>query len=68
MHYAYLFRGNTQDAVVAKEKFDEGIKHMRSLLINNNYIYVRSYMTPSSSGRSRVGTSLTNAGSSLDSL
>ena len=53
---------------MAKEKFDEGIKHMRSLLINNNYIYVRSYMTPVAGGRGRVGTSLTNAGSSLDSL
>ena len=41
MHYAYLFRGNTQDALVAKEKFDDGIKHMRSLLINR-YDYVRS--------------------------
>lgn len=41
MHYAYLFRGNTQDAIVAKEKFEEGIKNMRSMLINR-YDYVRS--------------------------
>ena len=42
MFYAYLFRGNTQDSMVAKEKFEEGLKSMRSLLINR-YEYVRSY-------------------------
>ena len=68
MHYAYLFSGNSQDAIIAKEKFDEGIKHMRSLLINN-YTYVRSYMIPTVAGsRGRVGSSLATAGSSLDSL
>ena len=68
MHYAYLFRGNTQDATVAKQKFEDGIKHMRSLMINN-YTYVRSYMIPTiAGGRGRVGSSLVNAGSSLDSL
>ena len=41
MHYAYLFRGNSQDALIAKEKFQEGIKNMRSVLINR-YDYVRS--------------------------
>ena len=46
MHYAYLFRGNTQDAMVAKEKFDEGIKNMRSTLINR-YSYVSSTMITS---------------------
>jgi hypothetical protein len=49
MHYAYLFRGNTQDALVAKEKFEEGIKHMRSMIINR-YHYVRSYMIPQNTG------------------
>ena len=68
MHYAYLFRGNTQDATVAKQKFEDGIKHMRSLMINN-YTYVRSYMIPTiAGGRGRVGSSLVNAGSSFDSL
>jgi hypothetical protein len=43
MFYAYLFRGNTQDSLVAKEKFEEGLKSMRSLLINR-YDYVRSNM------------------------
>lgn len=50
MHYAYLFRGNTQDALVAKEKFEEGIKNMRSMLINR-YDYVRSgYIIRSTQG------------------
>lgn len=49
MHYGYLFRGNTQDALVMKEKFDEGIKHMRSQLINRTP-YVRSYMITSNTG------------------
>ena len=50
MHYAYLFRGNTQDALVAKEKFEEGIKNMRSMLVNR-YDYVRSgYIIRSTQG------------------
>jgi hypothetical protein len=48
MHYAYLFRGNTQDALIMKEKFEEGIKNMRSMLINRTY-YLRSYMINSTS-------------------
>ena len=48
MHYAYLFRGNSQDALIAKEKFEEGIKNMRSMLINRTY-YLRSYMINSTS-------------------
>ena len=49
MHYAYLFRGNSQDALIAKEKYQEGIKNMRSMLINRTY-YVRSYMIPQNTG------------------
>jgi hypothetical protein len=41
MYHAYMFRGNTQDATVAKAKFEQGIKHMRIMLINR-YEYVRS--------------------------
>lgn len=41
MYYAYLFRSNTQDAVLSKDKFDEGIKDMRTLLVNRTE-YVRS--------------------------
>jgi hypothetical protein len=41
MYYAYMFRGNTQDAAVSKDKFEKGVKNMRTLLINR-YDYVRS--------------------------
>ena len=54
MHYGYLFRGNTQDAMIMKEKFDEGIKHMRSQLINRTP-YVRSYMFTGSTGGANTG-------------
>jgi hypothetical protein len=40
MHYAYTFRGNTQDASIYLQKFEEGIKDMRSLYINR-YDYIR---------------------------
>ena len=55
MHYAYLFRGNSQDALIAKEKFEEGIKNMRSLLINR-YDYVRSTMITRTSVSSTLNT------------
>lgn len=41
MYYAFLFRGNSQDATIMYQKFLEGIKNMRSLYINR-YEYVRS--------------------------
>jgi hypothetical protein len=34
MYYAYTFRGNTQDATLHLQKFEEGIKDMRSIYIN----------------------------------
>jgi hypothetical protein len=40
MYYAYLFRGNTQDAGMQFQKFEEGIKDMRTLYVNR-YDYVR---------------------------
>lgn len=40
MHYAYFFRGNSQDATIHFQKFEEGIKDMRTLNINR-YDYVR---------------------------
>jgi hypothetical protein len=40
MYYAYLFRGNSQDAQLQFIKFEEGIKDMRTLYINR-YDYVR---------------------------
>ena len=40
MYYAYLFRGNTQDANIQQQKFEAGIKNMRTLYINR-YDYLR---------------------------
>ena len=40
MYYAYTFRGNTQDATLHLQKFNDGIKDMRSLYINR-YEYIR---------------------------
>lgn len=41
MHYAYLFRGNSQDAASTQDKFMNGIKQMRSIFINRTD-YVRT--------------------------
>jgi len=41
MFYAYQFRGDAQASQVAQQKFQEGIKYMRSLYINS-YDYIRS--------------------------
>ena len=65
MHYAYLFRGNSQDALIAKEKFEEGIKNMRSLLINR-YDYVRSTLIPSSISSGRLGAATATPGAAFD--
>jgi len=40
MYHAYLFRGNSQDAQLQFQKFEEGIKDMRTLYINR-YDYIR---------------------------
>lgn len=34
MYYAYTFRGNSQDATLHQQKFDMGVKEMRTLFIN----------------------------------
>jgi hypothetical protein len=67
MYYAYLFRGDTQMAQLSLQKFEGGIKNMRSMLINR-YDYLRSYMITNNTGGSRLVGSSSNAGSSLDSL
>lgn len=41
MHYAYMFRGETQEAQVTQQRFMEEIKSMRSLYVNR-YDYLRS--------------------------
>lgn len=40
MHHAFFFRGNTQDAAMHLEKFEAGIKDMRTLFVNR-FDYVR---------------------------
>lgn len=34
MYHAYLFRGDTENAALSLQRFDKGVKDMRSLLIN----------------------------------
>lgn len=68
MYYAYLFRGNTQDATITQQKFDTNINQMRSMLINRTY-YLRSYMINRNQAvAGRLGTASSNVGSSLDLL
>jgi len=43
MYHAYLFRSNEQAATLAKSKFEEGVKRMRTMLVNR-YSYMRSGM------------------------
>lgn len=52
MFYAYMFRGNEQSAGISKQKYDEGVKRMRSMLVNR-YGYVRSGMITSVSSSVR---------------
>ena len=44
MYYAYTFRGNTQDATLHQQKFEAGIKDMRTIYINR-YDYIRDTRT-----------------------
>jgi hypothetical protein len=47
MYYAYMFRGNEQAANISQGKVKEGIKQMRTMLVNR-YTYMRSgTITPS---------------------
>ena len=45
MYYAYLFRGETQEAQVMQNKYMDEIKSMRSLYVNR-YDYARSTVLP----------------------
>jgi hypothetical protein len=49
MYHAYMFRGNEQSAAMSKAKFEEGIKRMRTILINR-YNYVTSSYIVQQSG------------------
>lgn len=44
-YHAYMFRSNEQAAALAKNKFEEGVKRMRTILINK-YEYVTSTYIP----------------------
>lgn len=44
-YHAYMFRSNEQAANIAKGKFDEGLKRMRTVLINK-YEYITSTYIP----------------------
>jgi hypothetical protein len=39
MYHAYMFRDNAQSAQLSEQKFNDGIKSLRSLLVNN-YVHV----------------------------
>ena len=41
MYHVFLFRGNTQDATLAQQRFNDGLKQMRTVYINR-YDYVRT--------------------------
>jgi hypothetical protein len=49
MYHAYMFRSNEQAASLAKAKFEEGLKRMRTILINR-YVYMRSTAIVQSGG------------------
>lgn len=55
MYHAYMFRSNEQAANIAKSKFEEGLKRMRTILVNR-YTYMRSTaIIQSGSGSSAFG-------------
>lgn len=42
MYYAYMFRDNIEMANLSQSKFENGIKNMRTILVNEN-VYFRSF-------------------------
>ena len=55
MYHAYMFRSNEQAANLAKSKFEEGLKRMRTILVNR-YTYMRgTAITQVGSGSSAFG-------------
>lgn len=53
MYHAYMFRSNEQAANLAKSKFEEGLKRMRTILVNR-YTYMRSTAIVQSGGSTSV--------------
>jgi len=54
MYHAYMFRSNEQAANIAKSKFEEGLKRMRTILVNR-YVYMRSTAIQSGTSYSAFG-------------
>jgi hypothetical protein len=54
MYYAYLFRGNTQDATLMQEKFSRGIKQMRTIYINRTDYVRTTYIDRQQSSRGYI--------------
>lgn len=42
MYYAYMFRDNIEQASIAQKKFENGIKNMRSILVNE-HMYFKAF-------------------------
>lgn len=42
MYYAYMFRDNIEQASIAQSKFENGIKNMRTILVNE-HMYFRAF-------------------------
>jgi len=53
--YGYQYRGEAQQYGINFARFEEGIKHMQSILINRDFTYVRSTYLPHSQ---RYGVSI----------
>lgn len=51
--YGYQYRGEAQQYGINFSRFENGIKHMQSLLLNRNFSYIRSTFIPRSQ---RYGT------------
>ena len=55
MYTAYMFRGETQEATIMKNNFEEGIKNMRTLYINK-YDYISSTLINKSATSSMINS------------
>ena len=53
MYVAYMFRGETQEAMILKSAFDDGIKNMRTLYVNR-YDYIRSNVINTGTMNTRI--------------
>ena len=53
MYVAYMFRGETQEAMILKSAFDDCIKNMRTLYVNR-YDYIRSNVINTGTMNSKI--------------